>query len=617
MGALRAESLGDQVFKYFAEPAFFPNLQSRQSCLLKGGRGTGKTTLLRCLSYQGQAVLRAAEAGGVAEWPFYGFFWRINTNRVAAFAGPEIPDTRWSKLFGHYVNLELTDLVLEFLEWAVAHGCSVELGESFYEELSVSLNIDTSRTLTEVRQHLRRSRTQFQARINNIADSNSNLGLSMPGHPVDLLVTQLRQHEMFRKKKLFFLIDEYESLLDYQQELFNTFIKQSSDLYVFKIGVKEMGFRRHATINPHEHLSSPADYDVINIAEQLAPRFERFAEDLVASRLRSLSATHVQSIPSVRLLFESPTLDEEAVRLGVSPLNEEYRRVICAEGLSGGDASLFDALTPLQKFFVRTWSKSTRTHPTGIIRGLTKRQPSWIRRYGNYSFALLFSIRAGKPGRHKLYAGWRTICRLANANVRYLLELVAGMLQEQIKNGRQIGSEIPAEVQTDRAYEVGRKNLQELERQSDQAASLTKVVLSLGRVFEVLATSPTGHTPEVTQFVLPSATEVGGTPGDIERRVADLLNEAVNVSALVRYPGSKLQEPSSVRSYDYSLHPIFAALFGFSYRRKRKIEITEEEFLALVSEPKWAINRILMRQNRDPSTAEIPDQLRLFSSFYA
>jgi hypothetical protein len=610
LGALRAEALGDQVFQFFAEPAFFPRLQSRNSMVLKGGRGTGKTTLLRCLSYQGQSALRI---DGPGDWPFFGFFWRINTNRVAAFAGPELSDQRWTKLFGHYVNLELTELLLEFVGWLNAHGAQCELGAAAFDELSASLNIEASHSLEELRRRLNRGRIQFQARLNNIADSDSNLGLSLLGAPVDLLVAHLHRHALFTGKKLFFLIDEYENLLDYQQEVFNTLIKHSSAAYSFKIGVREMGFRRHATINPHEQLSSPADYDVIGIAEELAPRFDAFAERLVASRLEQVTRQHKLPLLSVRMLFETLSPDEEALRLGVGDRNREFRQLT---QLTNAQREKFDKLTPLQQYFVAVWSRASTMPAYDAIEGLASRDRAWIRRYGNYSFALLFAIRAGKPGRHKLYAGWHTICRLANTNVRYLLELVSGMLQQHIADGKQLNDQVSAELQTDHSYEVGRKNLQELERESDQAASLVKLVLGLGRVFEVLAASPAGHTPEVTQFVLPSAVDVGLGLGDIERRVKELLDDAVNSLALVRFPGSKLQQRSSVRSYDYSLHPIYTALFGFSYRRKRKLEINEEEFLALVSEPRWAINRILLRQNRDPSAVPIPDQLRLFASFY-
>lgn len=56
-GSYRAEWLKDDIFKLFAEPSYFTALQDNRPCVLEGGRGTGKTTVLRGLSYQGQYEL--------------------------------------------------------------------------------------------------------------------------------------------------------------------------------------------------------------------------------------------------------------------------------------------------------------------------------------------------------------------------------------------------------------------------------------------------------------------------------------------------------------------------------------------------------------------------------
>lgn len=616
LGALRAESLGDQVFEHFAEPEFFPELQSRNSVVLRGGRGTGKTTLLRCLSYQGQDVLRSRNGVPLSDWPFIGLFWRINTNRVTAFSGPELTPERWVKLFGHYVNLELTELIFDFLSWLESRDSLVSPMDESLDALAASLNISSASSVAGFRSELRKARVVFEARVNNIADHDGDLGLSMLGAPVDLLVGQLRESPFFRDKTLFFLIDEYENLLDYQQEVFNTLIKHSSDAYCFKVGVKEMGLRRRSTINPNEQLSSPADYHVVSIPEKLSPHFEGFAEQVVGSRLGHIAHINGSAMLPLKEMFQSLSLDEEATQLGVEQRLGSYRHML-VDSLRPADLALFDSLSPLQRYFVFVWTHTRPKEIVAAIKGLSSRNAGWNRRFANYSYPLLFGVRAGTSGRRKHYAGWHTVCRLAGANIRYLLELVAGMLQEHVRQGRTLAETISIEIQTDCAQEIGKKNLQELERDTDQAGSLIRLVLSLGRIFEVLAATPAGHTPEVTQFCLQSTDDFGRELGENERKVRDLLDEAVNAQALVRFPGSKLQRPSQTRDFDYMLHPIFAAFFVCSYRRKRKIELTEEEFLALVSEPRWAISRVLLRQQRDPSEVALPEQLRLFSSFYA
>ena len=86
--------------------------------------------------------------------------------------------------------------------------------------------------------------------------------------------------------------------------------------------------------------------------------------------------------------------------------------------------------------------------------------------------------------------------------------------------------------------------------------------------------------------------------------------------ALLRYPGSKLQGATEVRQVDYAIHPIFAAfLHGFSYRRKRKIELRGQDVLELAERTSSAVGAILARQNRVVDVA-LPEQMALFGEFY-
>src|SRR6266496_3913877 len=75
-GGYRAEWLKEQLFELFTEPSYFPELLTERPCVLMGGRGTGKTTVLRALSYDGQYKLRGERDDKVADWPFFGCYYR-------------------------------------------------------------------------------------------------------------------------------------------------------------------------------------------------------------------------------------------------------------------------------------------------------------------------------------------------------------------------------------------------------------------------------------------------------------------------------------------------------------------------------------------------------------
>ena len=158
---------------------------------------------------------------------------------------------------------------------------------------------------------------------------------------------------------------------------------------------------------------------------------------------------------------------------------------------------------------------------------------------------------------------------------------------------------------------TGQKNLRELEGLSLQGAKLTRFLLGLGRIFQVMSEDPVGHTPEVNQFHLPVEVQDNGR----RKTVSELLKDGIMHLALLGYPASKLQELTDIRQLDYTIHPIFAPFFGFGHRRKRKFKLTDDDFACLIDSPKEAIARILRGQRRVVDN-DLPEQLKLFSEFY-
>jgi len=127
------------------------------------------------------------------------------------------------------------------------------------DRISVSLCAERVSTLSELHEQLTFSKLRFESFLNNLSEDNIP-PLSMQGAPIDELIGELKQLPQFKSKHFFFLIDEYENFTDEQQVVLNTLIKHSGSNYSFKIGVRELGWRMRATLNPNEHLNSPADY---------------------------------------------------------------------------------------------------------------------------------------------------------------------------------------------------------------------------------------------------------------------------------------------------------------------------------------------------------------------
>lgn len=610
-GSYKAEWLKEKLYELFTEPAYFPELKTSRPCMLVGGRGTGKTTVLRCLSYEGQFVLSQPDTVSIQEWSYYGMYYRVNTNRVTAFQGKEVDQGKWVVLFAHYFNLLLCDLLLKFLGWYHRHfPNATQLDENACSRVSKSFNLNGAKNFRELTSQIDDLRIQFEAHINNIGD-NLPISLSIQGAPIDTLAESVSQLPQFKDKNFFFLLDEYENFIDYQQQVVNTLIKHAGQFYSFKIGVRELGWRCRTTLNENEQLIHPSDYVRINIAEKLTDeKFNDFALAVCNARVARVSINGEKVLTDISKLLPKLSEDEEAEMLGINELNISTNNAIQKLGISNIE---LNNLTPLQIYFIQFWATNHKLSLDAALQDFVNDRETWNVRYQNNKHALLYMLKKGKSGITKYYAGWNVFAKLAANNIRYLLELVDQSLILHLRKGGNLKDPISPETQTIAAQNAGKKNLSELEGLSVHGAKLTKLLLGLGRIYQVMAADPAGHTPELNQFQLQDTATFSNEKIVIEAE--ELVSSAVMHLALLRFQGSKLADETETKDYDYMVHPIFSPFFVFSYRRKRKFNLTSAQLLGLIKTPKDTIREILLQHNRS-AEKDLPAQMLLFEGYY-
>lgn len=605
-GLYKAEWLHNQLFELFTEPSYFAELANDNTCVLLGGRGTGKTTVLRGLSYEGQFALNNSSTPPLASTPYIGLYYRVDTRRVTAFRGPEIDDDAWTKYFGHYINLVFSSLIVDFLLWYGRVSSTVmRLENDCLDRITASLNLSTCANIAELAKAIRQTKIQFEASINNISDT-ARPPLSLLGAPTEELIGAAATIPALRDKRFFFILDEYENFLTYQQRVVNTLVKHASS-FVFKIGVRELGWLERGTLNPNERLAHPGDYARIDLREQLSgDLFRQFASKVCNDRIAKIRSTHSAVTECIEDALPGLSEEEEALRLGVGEDNRDAIASIC----DPVTRTFAEGLTPARLYFVRYWGSAGNGSLEDLLQDWMHNASRWETRFGNYLHAALFAIRRGKRGIRKYYAGWDVFTSIADGNIRYLLELVHQSFQLQSLAGNEVSVPVDPEVQTRAAQDVARKNLDDLEGLSVEGARLTRLLLGLGRFFNVLAATPEGHTPELNQFQLADGDDDPELP-----RACQLLDLAVMHQALVRFRGTKPADNTDTRDYDYMIHPIFAAFFVISYRRKRKTVIGARELLRLTESPKEGIGELLEEQNR-VGNFDLPDQMNLFGGYY-
>ena len=611
LGLYKAEWLNEAIFSLFNEPSYFEELRTHRPCVLIGGRGTGKTTVLRGLSYEGQQAL-SSNPSPITEWPFYGVYYRVNTNRVTAFRGAELTEEKWSAYFGHYINLSFCQLLLDFVKWFQDNtGLKIEVPLLDLKKVAITLGLEDINTIDDLAEEIEYLILDFESLINTIADNPPDR-ISALGAPLDKLAGALLKSPALQGKQFYFLIDEFENFEDYQQKVLNTIIKHANTNYTFKVGVRELGWRQRATLNPNEQLTSPADYARINIADKLnESRFPAFAESVIRQRILSAFPDESAVITTPQQLLPSISeLEEAELLLGGDGKAKLIARLKLVVPQQHHEEALKIELGYL--YFLSYWGGGSDETFASNIHSWLKDKSDWKHRLDNHFYASLYAIRKGKRGISKYYAGWDVYVSLANGNIRYLLELVHAAFTRHVENEGTPQEPISPKSQTEAAEDIGRKNLSELEGLSVEGGKLTKLVLSVGRILQVMASDANGHAPEVNQFHIKQES----SRLEASEQVKKILDQAVMHLALVRSPGNKLMSESDTADYDYRLHPIFSPLFVFSHRKKRKFLLAEQQLLGLISYPRETIREVLSQSNRSDDL-KLPDQLNLFGSYYA
>ena len=85
--------------------------------------------------------------------------------------------------------------------------------------------------------------------------------------------------------------------------------------------------------------------------------------------------------------------------------------------------------------------------------------------------------------------------------------------------------------------------------------------------------------------------------GERSERTESILSAGIMNLALVRLPANKQSGRGSVKEFMYMLHPIFSPYFIYSFRKKRKMPITNAEFLSCIDNQKEAVSNILGKKN--------------------
>lgn len=636
----RAEELGFDLWDEFVIPLFFDKLaldDVRKPLHIEGGRGCGKTTLLRYLSHKSQ--LSPKRHLTRANFPSQiGLYLRADTQYLRAFEGDWLTDRQWQSAFEHALCLMILDELLDAIRLlASVPGRIEEFTGIDQVDFSCLSNFDSGfgSSLNDLRTFIRRRKNELAGWLNNMDPENRPR--FMPLKPVLLaLINALREQLEFLELVAFFVfIDEYENLLEYQMRVINTLLKHSEPPLIFHIATKRNGMATRKTLGT-EQLQQPADYRVFDVEEHLTKDFDLFAAELFCFRLLNKGLKLQGALVSSQLLRDSTRLEfrrsdseyrkatkDVADRILPTMSNEE----IAHETLKDSSLSarlkksiqlFLDHAAPTLKAeqFIRPEKPMASIccaallhqgkRPADVLNELElliKGEPSkftqneWIH---HYFLGSVLHLYLPLPRPCPIYAGFNAFIKLSRGNIRHFLEL-CHLSMVELDHDLGVDEHIPSHLQANAARRASALFVKETQGSGDYGNRLFLVVNTLGQIFRLSQQRPSQSEPERTHFSIAH----GSPSGEAET----ILKECIKWSVLFASKETKVKG-EKFEAEEYVLNPIYAPYFGISYNKGRKLEMAQMQATQLLVGTRDELDALIKWYKRTWGD-ENPDQFPL------
>ena len=288
----------------------------RTSKYILGGKGTGKTHLLRYHSYQ-VARLRYPNESGlelVRRQKYLGIFIRAANVDPGRFEPDPVDMSKWQRLFGVYLELWLAERLLEALTDIQLTSSSADFSDhAVLEVLSRSLHGDVGEkfdSLTQFADWLQRERRMIDHAVDNAAFSgvlDVRVSFSIGGLCAPLGRALQKWHPLLSDVSLIFMIDEIENFSAFQQEVLNSLIRYAEGVITFRVSGRLYSVKTTATMSKGEENREGAEFKTTTL-DDLLRNYREYGKFARAFVKRRLSAANISGAHEGQGLFD-PTED--------------------------------------------------------------------------------------------------------------------------------------------------------------------------------------------------------------------------------------------------------------------------------------------------------------------
>lgn len=629
----RAEEYGFDLWDEFVIPPYYPQLElmkSEKPQIIEGGRGSGKTMLIRYLCHATQFSPKRKNISA-KDYKRIGIYWKMDVqfSKLMSMRGAE--DSLWLDAFINMGVLVLTKEIIESLynikkTNALAereiNGIDFSALKDFDSFIPVELDL--------LRTYINSQYNKFQSWVSNYKKIEQPI--FYPKCFLDCIIVTIKEQVSILRDSFYSVyIDEYENLIETHKRIINTWVKHSQSPIIFNIAMKHNSLDITETLS-EEHIVEIHDYRLIDIERLLKEYFSIFASEIfllkvhnhlvelfdstdylfdtsqesLSKRLTNQYATFIND--KISSIFPKISSKEIAYRM-IS--DEKIRNKLFSfiekdlEILGQGQYTqqCKDAICVPEAFIIlhALLSRSSVDVPyivaqlDAYIKNKESKFKEWIH---NNLVGCILNIYGKMNRLCPLYSGYDTFLTMSKDNIRHFLELCYTSLSHSDNFEKQT---VDIKDQMTAVKYVSDNMLNEIKQLGASGNILYVFAYRIGNLFEEFRKRDSQSEPEQNQFSI---------KGELTNKSSFILNELIKWSVLYK---SKLTKQKDVESgSEYQFNPIYSAYFTISYRKKRRIEISANDFNTLCFGNDEEYNKFVKRITSKGINSKNTNTLSLF-----
>lgn len=590
----RAEQMTD-LWKYYVPVPGIDN--TAKPLIVEGGRGSGKTMFFLCNSWKEKLNKYEKEEQDISllldEQGFVGIYYRVDTSFVPTMK--EKNRNNWDVVFETYLSICLIKEVAMFINAIytndlISEKDMISIYNKSAKKFDSSLNISSYDEMIQ----------SMEICLDSIEDiiNSSNSDTEYPfryvkiSRTISLIINDI--NNLLRKELLFkVFIDEYETLLDYQQRIINTLIKHSNHPVIFNIGLRPEGMRIKETISDTESIEAPHDFEFLELGISNNNYISTLKEICKKRIVYAKESDKITSLANddIEFYLGKYDIDEEIKHItssNVEPifleqLRNDINRLGQIEGLEQDQIekcieSLCNNTSPLNARLHSLLLQKHNQYTPKVSELLeeyeknTERYREWLH---NRKFGIIFLL-ARDYKKSKQYYGFDVYSSLSSGIVRYFLELCENAFKFSYLNDFSWENPIPSNIQNEAAKYVSGYKIRDVIGYKPFGRELRVFVQYLGQIFQELHLNSNLGEPEPNHFFTDDLS--------LEDNISEILSSSFMWNVLQANEANKRKEANlSLETLDYHMNKIYTPYFSISYRDKRKIKITYDNLKDLLS----------------------------------